>query len=248
MSWLVDTHCHLASFDLPKGIIAAANTKKVRIVAVTETPDEYRRLRARLGPAANVDVALGLHPGSAAALDRNQLTRFFRMLPEADWVGEVGLDFRRETTPRDRRSQRVAFESILGHAQINSKTMTVHSRGAVTDVVECLEQVSVRAILHWFTGSLRVAEQALSIGAYFSINPAMMVSERGRALLRFLPRDRVLVESDGPYCRVEGQAVTPASLRELVGKMAAEWGASVSDVDEVLDQNLRRLRVDSPAA
>lgn len=242
MSWLVDTHCHLTFFELPKGIIAAANTNKVRIVAVTESPDEYRRLRARLGPAANVDVALGLHPASAAALDRNQLTRFFRMLPEADWVGEVGLDFRRRTTPQDRRSQRVAFESILGHDQIRSKTMTVHSRGAAADVIECLGQVSVRAILHWYAGSLRLAEQALSIGAYFSINPAMIVSERGRALVRFLPRDRVLLESDGPFCLVKGRAATPASLRELAGNIAVEWGVSVNEVHDALELNLQRLR------
>lgn len=201
MTVLLDTHCHLDQYPNVQGVLADARRVGVAMVAVTDNPDAYRRLRTRLGTRANdVSVALGLHPASAAAASPGQLGRFFRMLPETQWVGEVGLDFGPDIAAAEKRKQRTVFEAILDHDQIRSKILSVHSRGATPETVDLLGTASCRAILHWFTGNQTTADRAAAHGLWFSINQAMTRSPRGRQLIARLPPDQVLCETDGPYC------------------------------------------------
>lgn len=78
---LVDTHCHLDAYGDPRSVLSDAIRAGVSVVAVTEDPGAYRRLRTRLGPASGVEVALGLHPLGRDALRPGQSDRFLRMLP-----------------------------------------------------------------------------------------------------------------------------------------------------------------------
>ncbi|MGZ0213602.1 TatD family hydrolase [Tessaracoccus sp. Y36] len=242
MTVLVDSHCHLAAYEDPKVIMNDATLHDIRIIAVTEDPEEYRRLKTRVGRSSRVEVALGLHPGGRAIRDPNQLARFFRMLPDTSWVGEIGLDYRADTGQREKKSQIAILESILGHAQISSKILSIHSRGSAPEVVQCLSQVQSHPVMHWYTGSSRLVDTAVSAGAYFSINPAMVVAERGQALLRALPRERILLETDGPYSRVRGRAAKPSDVRSVViPALAKLWNQSVDEVEHVISKNLDEL-------
>jgi TatD DNase family protein len=187
---LVDTHCHIDSYDNPVAVLEESAAAGIHIIAVTESPDRYRLLRTRLGRRAKVDVALGYHPLRAGDLTPHDLVRFFRLLPEATWVGEIGLDF--SQAGRATRSQQLrAFDAILAEPLLQTKPVTVHSRGAERDVITRLAQAHVPAIMHWFTGPPSAADEALASGLSFSVNPAMVNTQKGAALLQRLP----LIES-----------------------------------------------------
>jgi hypothetical protein len=113
---LLDTHCHVGAYDDPVAMLRAAEEAGVAVVAVTEDPDEYRRLKTRLGRREHVHVAIGLHPLRAASLGPNDLARFFRLLPQAEWIGEVGLDFSQAGAGTAKAQQRV-FDTVLAEAQ-----------------------------------------------------------------------------------------------------------------------------------
>jgi TatD DNase family protein len=244
MTRLLDTHCHLDQYASPLAVLGDARQADVEIIAVTDNPDAYRRLRTRLGArAGDVTVALGLHPASQAAAAPGQLTRFLRMLPDTDWVGEVGLDYRPGVTAAERRRQRTAFETILDHDQIRSKILTVHSRGAADETVDLLSEVSCRAILHWFTGNQAVAERAAAKGLWFSVNPAMTRNSRGRQLIARLPAERVLCETDGPYCHLSGRPATPADLPVLARTIGEIWGTDLRETTQRLASNSSQLLV-----
>jgi len=242
MTRLLDTHCHLDQYRAPLAVLSDARRADVEIVAVTDNPDAYRRLRTRLGTRrADVTVALGLHPASAAAAAPGQLSRFLRMLPDTSWVGEIGLDYRPGITAAEKRRQRDALEAVLGHDQIRSKILTVHSRGAADETIALLKEVPCRTILHWFSGSHATAERAIAEGLWFSVNPAMARSPYGRKLIAHLPQGKVLCETDGPYCRFGRRPATPADVPALAQAIAEIWGAGLHETTQQLARNSRQL-------
>jgi len=244
---LLDTHCHLDAYDDPRAALSEADAAGVDVVAVSETPETYRRFRTRLGRAAGVTVALGLHPASQAAAAPGQLGRFLRMLPDAPWIGEVGLDFAPGIDRRERHRQTAAFQAVLDHGVARSKPMTVHSRGAAKDAVRMLSDAGQRAVMHWYSGDLGTVDAALAAGMWFSVNPAMTRSPKGRALIYRVPADRVLCETDGPFCRTGSRAAQPADVVLVAGALANAWSCSRRDAGLTLASNVRAFVGDTAA-
>jgi TatD DNase family protein len=242
---IVDSHCHLADYDDPIGVVRDADQAGIQIVAVTGHPDEYRRLRARLGPRSTVRVALGLHPLRAASFRQIDLARFFRFVPDASWIGEVGLDFSPQGVAT-RRQQVKIFETVLNEAQPGMHPLSVHSRGAEREVIDMLRQTGARAVLHWYSGPLNLVDVALDTGAYFSVNPAMLRSPRFPKLLAAVPRDRVLLETDGPYARVGRREARPTDLVQLADRLANVWGVAPTELRTLLSANYSAV-VSAPA-
>ncbi len=237
---LIDTHCHLDAYPTPTGVLAAATSAGVEVVAVTNTPDAYRRLATLLPRSGPARPALGLHPLHARQLGMTGVLRFSRLAGQAAWIGEVGLDF----SPAGRATRTIqltVFEALLALPQLRDCPVTVHSRGAEREAVERLVSAGTRAILHWYTGPLAVADDALAAGLSFSVNPAMVTSAKGRMLLARLPHDRVLLETDGPYARRAGQPCGPADLPALTDDLARLWQATSAYVHDTIVDSQRRL-------
>jgi len=104
-----------------------------------------------------------------------------------------------------------------------------------------MEQASVVGILHWYTGSASIAERALAAGLYFSINPSMLRTKAGGRLLALLPRDRVLTETDGPFCRLGSRECRPADVLPVVKTFGRLWGLEDREAADQVVSNLTRL-------
>lgn len=239
-SALLDTHCHIGLYPDPIGTLEAADRAGVSIVAVTETPDEYRRLRTRLGPRNNVEVALGLHPLRAASFGPNVLARFFRLLPQTRWIGEVGLDYSAVGAGTARAQQRI-FDVVLTEAQPQMHPLTVHSRGAERDVIKRLADAAVPAVLHWYSGPVSLVDDALTAGLFFSVNEAMARSRKFPSLIRALPPERVLLETDGPFAKSGGSPLEPTNLDCLVMRLAVAWQLDATAAKQTILDNQARL-------
>lgn len=237
---LLDTHCHVSAFRDPVSVLSAADEAGVAIVAVTEDPDEYRRLRTRLGQRDHVQVALGLHPLRAASFGPNDLARFFRLVPQSGWIGEVGLDYSRAGVATAKAHLRV-FDVVLTEAQPGRHPLTVHSRGAEKDVIRLLNDAALPAILHWYTGPLNLIDDALQAGLYFSINVAMTRSPKFPSLIGALPRDRVLLETDGPYAKDGRRPAHPSGLGAVATALAHSWGLDLAESTRVVVANQDRF-------
>jgi len=233
---LVDTHAHL---DASGGLKALDNTVDqtpvTHVLAVTNLPRHFSRLQ-RL-EHERVTWALGLHPGQPHS--PGTLDEFMAALPTCTAVGEVGLDgtpaTSRHSVPMDR--QREELDQILNHPETARRLVTIHSRRAVTPIIEHLASAHLPgAILHWFTGTPAQARKAADLGAWFSVNDRM----RGKTdLLAALPRDHILLETDAPYT---GKTSTPGDLRAVLGMLADAWGMTASTAEDHVINNQRRLR------
>lgn len=237
---LLDTHCHVSAYPDPIAVIRAAETSGTSIIAVTEDPDEYRRLKTRLGRRSNVEVALGLHPLRAESFTANHLARFFRLVPQCRWIGEVGLDFSRAGVSTKKQQLRI-FDVALTEAQPGQHPLTVHSRGAERETIRLLADAKLPAVLHWYTGPVGPIDDALAAGLYFSFNVAMIRSKKFRSLLRAIPSDRILLETDGPYAKSGGRPAHPHELNEVAKQLAHAWGIAPEDAMSIIAENQRHF-------
>lgn len=163
------------------------------------------------------------------------------MLPDTKWVSEIGLDFGRDTDARDRRNQVTLLERILDHSLTQSKVLSIHSRGAAKSAVEVLKGRKLAAILHWYSGPLGLLEQASEDRLYFSVNPAMLRSEKGLSIVNRIPHDLVLLETDGPFVSLHDRRAEPADLRLAAQDLSRIWGVSLEECELTLTSNLAKL-------
>jgi TatD DNase family protein len=96
-------------------------------------------------------------------------------------------------------------------------------------------------VFHWYTGSLRTLAEILEEGHFLSVNPAMVSAESGRALIRRIPRDRLLTETDGPHVLVNETPALPWHVGLVEEFVAQEWGCSQADVSRQVWSNFTNL-------
>lgn len=240
----VDFHCHLDLYRDHAAVIAECDKERVATLAVTTTPKAWKRNREMAAGSQHVRVALGLHP-QLVAERAGELPLFEALLPDARYVGEIGLD----AGPRFYRSfpeQERIFERILrACAEQGGKILTVHSVRAVPKVLDRIEaalpQDRGRVILHWFTGTPAEARRAAAMGCYFSINREMLRSDRHRKLVAGLPLDRLLTETDGPFVEIDGTPVRPPSVSDTVAELGDLRGIDSGELGKKIISNLRAL-------
>jgi TatD DNase family protein len=188
-----------------------------------------------------IRTALGLHP-QLVKQRHSELALMLDMLSETRYVGEIGLDF--ETRDEQERSlQRKIFTTILERcADFRDKVLTVHSRRAAAEVVNLIgDDYPCKVILHWFSGSRQELEVAISRGFYFSVNPAMIGSGKGRQIVAAIPRDKLLTESDGPFVTVDNRPARPRDVELVVRGLAELDNSSTAQVVNMLRDNFRRI-------
>jgi TatD DNase family protein len=237
---LIDTHCHIDRFPNPGGVAARCEREKLITVAVTNLPSHYSQGVEHVKALQYVKLALGFHP-LIVGQNYRELDTFLEMLPKVDFVGEIGLDFSNEGKST-KAQQLAAFRTIAKSLADTNKFVTLHSRGAADPVLSVLEEFSVtNAVFHWYSGSLRVLDRAIDRGFYFSVNPSMIHSNKGREIITRIPRHRVLTESDGPYAKIQNRPTQPSDVRNVVEFLSKEWGISMDETSKQIFQNYSGL-------
>ncbi len=240
----VDYHCHLDLYPDQAAAIAECEREGIHTLTVTTTPKAWPRNHDLATKTSYVRAALGLHP-QLVAERAEELQLWETYLSQARYVGEVGLD----AGPRFYRSielQKQIFERILILcARAEGKILTIHSVRAATTVLDMIEKhlppTRGRVVLHWFTGSTAEARRAIDLGCYFSINAEMLRKERHRDLVKSLPLDRILTETDGPFCQHKGRPVRPVDVSVVVDLLAQAMSREPTVVSKVVLSNLRRI-------
>ena len=239
---LIDFHCHLDLYPDHVPAIADCERERVFTLAVTTTPKAWTRNHELTKDTKYVRAALGLHP-QLVGQRAQEIGLWEELLPQTRYVGEVGLD----AGPRFYRSfeaQKAVFERVLtACARAGDKVLTIHSIRAAKTVLDMLEQhLPARrgtAVMHWFSGSQSEARRAVDLGCYFSVNHEMLASTKHAELVRTLPLDRLLTETDGPFTKRENRPAKPSDVSAAVAQLAQLLGRPHEAVAELLLCNLR---------
>jgi len=212
------------------------------VLAVTTVPSAWRGSWRLVQNERRIRLALGFHP--QLAQERiGELSMFDEILPDAPYVGEIGLDGAPEFRKHFLQQMHV-FEHLLKTIQrTGGRVMSIHSRRASGEVLNVLARYPGAGIpvLHWFSGGMRDLERAVSLGCWFSVGPPMLLGNRGKTLVVRMPRNRVLTETDGPFVQSKGQSLMPWHVSELISQLAIIWGVSNQEAGQMLTGNLRSL-------
>jgi len=232
-----DAHCHIDLYPNFRKQLADIAAGKLATIAVTNTPSVFEMCERICAGNSFVHPAIGLHPELVGERER-ELPLLLQLIHRVRFIGEIGLDF----TTRDpvaRAAQIRVFTAIIAAARAaGGKTLTIHSRRAAAEVVEIVGPGFPGAIiLHWFSGSANVLRRAVGYGYYFSVNPAMTRSSTGQSIIRSVPTDRLLMESDGPFVTIDNAPAKPADVRLVVEHVAALWNLSLVETERRLDRN-----------
>lgn len=248
---MIDSHAHLTDERLlgeVEEVVARARTDGIEgIVTIgTDLPDS----RAALELAARfpeVHASVGIHPHAASSAGAEELAEIRRLAadPRVVAIGETGLDYHYDFSPRD--AQRRAFRAQLELGAELGLPVVVHSREADEDLCAILNDVGPRAsgVLHCFSSGRLLLETALELGWYASFSGMITFkSYRDEELLRLVPLDRLLVETDSPYMAPvphRGKRNEPAYVA-LVARRAAELrGESTELVAAATTSNAREF-------
>lgn len=239
---MIDFHCHLDLYPDPHALIEACEKAALYVLSVTTVPSAWRGTVALSEGSTRIRTALGLHPELAHERE-GELGLFDELLPEAKYVGEIGLDRSPGTNTRWPTQERV-FRHILESCQrAGGRIMSIHSRRAATEVLDALETFpnAGTAILHWFSGSDSQLRRAVELKCWFSVGPAMLRGQRGRDLVAQMPRHRVLTESDGPFAQIESRAAIPSDVAAAIEHLGKVWSISAAEAAVQVNDNFRML-------
>lgn len=256
---LIDTHCHLHSahefFPDPDAELQRVREAGVdTVIAIGTDPSDWQRALEFSDRNTGVYVALGWHPTHVSDFDIDQLAELRVLLahPNVVALGEIGLDFHWDyTTPEQ---QMAALIPQLDLAVELDLPVVFHARKATAALLDVLETRPPHPYLfHCFAGDEADADRATALGCYFGVDGPVTYkkSEDYRQLLKRIPLDRLVLETDSPYLSpepVRSKPNSPANLPLINVKMAALFDLSIEEAArQFTDNAVRFFRLESRA-
>lgn len=239
---MIDLHCHLDLYPKPSAVIAEAKRRGTFILAVTTTPRSFEGNLVFVGDNKRIRVAVGLHP-ELVKERHGELGLLIETMKRTRYVGEIGLDGSTE----HRASlpiQKEVFGRVLDACRTQGdKIVSMHSRMATSAVLDAVEGAGNfgTPILHWFSGNESELTRAIDLNCWFSVGPAMLSSHRGQSLLARMPKDRVCLETDGPFGKRSDQPLMPWEASDAIPLISEIWREPEKDVAERIIKNFKRL-------
>jgi TatD DNase family protein len=249
---LVDTHAHLDSArfqdDLQDAISRAVAAGVQAIITVGSDIDSSHAAVTLAQQHPSVYATVGVHPHDASHVRPDDLTQLKRLCqhPKVVAIGETGLDFYRNLSPRAR--QREAFVAQLELARELNKPVVIHDRDAHAELLAILQRMATgwRGVLHCFSGDYEMAKAVIEMGFYLSFAGPVTFhnAKRLQAMIPLLPLERLLIETDCPYLTPHphrGQRNEPANVSLVAAKIAELKALPVKQVAEVTTANAKQL-------
>jgi TatD DNase family protein len=247
---LIDSHAHLDfhQFDGDREA-AIARAQEAGLVAIVNAGTSLESSRAAVALADRIDfiyATVGIHPHDAKTANRAALTelRALAQHPKVVAVGEIGLDYYRDRSPRP--TQRQAFADQLALATELDLPVVIHSRDAHDDVLDTLHDWNGIGVMHSYAAGPERLEEVLAMGFYISISGPVTFKNAGQLqdVAAKVPLDRLLIETDCPYLTPEphrGKRNEPAYVHYVAQTIARIRNVTPRKIGLATTDNARRL-------
>jgi TatD DNase family protein len=256
---LIDSHCHLAdetfASDLAEVVARAKDAGLERVLAILEAGNAKEAAQAarllQLWPEVRLSIGVHPHqahqfagdPQQAAAVVREQ----FAATPAARAIGEIGLDYHYDFSPRD--VQHAVFRAQVRLARELKRPVVIHTREADEDTIAILRDEGggeVRGVLHCFTGNDALADAGLALGLFVSLAGIVTFpkAEPLRQTARRVPLERLLIETDSPFLApipYRGKRNEPAYVARVAATLAELHDMAPGDMADRTGANFHTL-------
>lgn len=254
-NFLVDTHCHLKSLrdeknlDIP-GVIERAKANGVRVLNnIATNVAEFDDILKIANNFKNVFATIGVHPSDAIrAVATLDLLMKYAQNDRVIGIGESGLEYHYE--PIDKALQKKNFEVHIEAARKEKLPLVIHSREADNDMIEILKSEmkngEFRFVLHCFSSEKDLCWTGLDLGGYISVSGIITFknAESLREIIKNVPLDRLLVETDSPYLApipFRGQVNEPAYVKNIVNYLVDFLKIDFNIIEEATTKNFMNL-------
>jgi TatD DNase family protein len=261
MGMLVDSHCHLDFPDFAPeldAVVARANAAGVgHMVTIGTRVRRHAQVLAVAERFPSVTCSVGTHPHHAHEeldITVEDLIAHTRH-PKVVALGEAGLDYHYDNSPRDAQEQ--GFRTHIAAARATQLPLVIHTREADNDCARILEDEMGKgafpAVLHCYTGGPELARRAVALGCYIGFTGIVTFKNSAalRAIAAELPADRFLVETDAPYLAplpYRGKRNEPSFVVEVAKVLAEVRGVSFEDIARQSTDNFFKLFAKVPRA
>jgi TatD DNase family protein len=251
---LVDSHCHLDFDDFGsdmEAVLARAKESGVeRMLTICTRVTKFDQVLAIAAAHDNIRCTVGIHPHEAEHEPDVDVARLVELAkhPKVVGIGEAGLDYFYDKSPRERQQQ--VFATHIEASRVSGLPIVVHSRDADEDTVRLLQAGArlggLTGVIHCFTSTQYLADAALEMGFYISLSGIVTFKSAGalRDVAKSIPLDRLLVETDSPYLApipMRGKRNEPSFVRHTATYVADFLGLSLADLAEKTTANFDRL-------
>lgn len=250
---LIDSHAHLDDrrFDNDRDMLIK-NLKNNGIEMVINIGADLQSSIASVSLTEkydNIYAAVGIHPHSAKEMDNStiEILRVFAKRGKVVAIGEIGLDFYYDNSPRD--IQRKWFREQINLAKEVDLPVVIHTRDAAEETFNILKEAqdgTLRGVLHCYSGSAEMAAEYIKMGFYISLaGPVTFKNARvSREVAKIVPLDKLLIETDCPYLTPEpyrGKRNEPIFVKYVAGTIAEAKGISFEELAKATNRNTREL-------
>lgn len=243
----IDTHCHLTDNYVSGDLIDVVNRAKEAgvktIICPTANPEDISNALLISDKYDNIFVTTGIHPEYAGTDATSYLTENVLNHPKVIGIGEIGLDYHSGDENRD--AQIKLFEQQLELAKKYDLPVAIHTRDAEEDTKSILTN-EFHGVMHCFTSSWDLAKVMLDRGFFFSASGILTFknAEEIRETFKKIPLDRIVIETDAPYCApvpFRGKVCEPAMVVETAKVMAQIKNLQLDDLAVILAENTKKL-------
>jgi TatD DNase family protein len=248
---LVDSHCHLDFPDFAperEAVVARAFAAGIgTMLTICTRLDQFAGVEAIAESDPRIWCSVGAHPHEAADHAGLLIDQLIALAahPRVVGIGETGLDFHYDLSPRDVQEQ--VFRTHIAASHVTGLPLIIHAREADGEIAAILaDEKPPPGVLHCFTGGRALAEAAVTLGFYISISGIVTFrnAEDLRAIVRDLPLDRLLVETDAPYLApvpYRGKRNEPAFVTATAAAVAALKGIEPEALAAATTENFFQL-------
>ena len=239
----IDSHCHLSLPELASDIDAVLARMRAQgvlaAVNVCTTLEEFPRVLALAEREPDIYASAGVHPDSRDCQEPDVAALLtLATHPRVVAIGETGLDYFRLQEPLE--WQRERFRVHIRAACTSGLPLIIHTRAAAADTLRIMREENAAqagGVMHCFTETLEVARAALDLGFYISISGIVTFknAQEVQQVAKFIPRDRLLIETDAPYLApvpMRGRTNEPAFVPHVAGRIAELTGRSQDDIGD----------------
>ena len=251
MTSFIDTHCHLDILESTpeETIIEAKQAGVQRMVTIAVDEPSLDFVSSTVQELPSVYGSVGFHPHDASKLTKSLLQKIRQLAEEQHKliaIGEIGLDYHYMNSPAEIQQQ--AFRKQLQLAVELNLPVILHSREAETDTLNILQEFPVpsHGVAHSFTSSIEMARTLVDMGWYLGINGIVTFknAEDLRKVVRWLPLDRLLLETDSPFLAptpFRGKPNKPAHIPAIATFIAELREISLEELAQQTTANAQRL-------
>jgi TatD DNase family protein len=241
---MIDVHCHLEQEDYAKDreeVIEKCKKELNAVITCCCHPDDFDLTMEMVEKHKNfVFATVSIHPEYIKEIEHLKVDEFFKKIEENKekivGIGETGLEFIIEE-PEWREKQKELFVKFINLAENLNLPLVIHARKAFAEAIEILEKFGAkRVLMHFFTAK-ELLPKVIKNGWWISVNTTLLNSKKIKKIVRDLPIEKIMTETDSPWLGPNGTRNDPTSVKFVIERIAEIKKIDFEEADNITTQN-----------